>query len=610
MAEEIRKSGLTFQEAKNLVDISIRDVKDGFVATGYYLWIIREERLWEDDGYNSFREFLHCQYQKDKSWASRCIGLYEQFGKQIEFGQLPVLAAPYRDYSVSQLIEMVSMTEEQREQVTPEMKVREIREMKPKREKRAAAPEEEVPAEAAGREPEGQPTGKKEQAKDAEPVATVATGEEQETSPKEKTQLSDVGEKAVPESGTGEQKIKEQQSDSSSSCPPQITGCRRKEWGTSPEEQRVGAKECSICWEDWRKMQRVLQTVEDSQKDGDPEKMQEEPLSAHGTPRKVYPEDSLIASAGCESEPGGFKGGYECFSCARECEIRQKDRYCAEAPLGKPFPCEMVKNVAMLWENVGDGCQFVNLDLAYHRQGDGEPVPCCKDCDDPCELKCSRVKGIIPVPEPEPDLAQEEPSDLDRISTPMEIKDYDRDLLKKMISDAERLMKVLKNDWKKIGGGYYTKRCMEIQAYKSLLAEHDGAGAAQPGLVENPDPGQPELPVLKNNDQRKEWLKDYKAWGLWYRDGYIDVNYYKFDFEDGSRLVAAEFPQRESSWGDEKYDQVYYHLIEHGRRKYKSDKMYEDKYQYHSTSETELIEYLKKLQQKRKMSLTGAMRHV
>ena len=52
MAEEIKKSGLTFKEAKNLVDVSIRDVKDGFVATGYYLWIIREERLWEDDGYN------------------------------------------------------------------------------------------------------------------------------------------------------------------------------------------------------------------------------------------------------------------------------------------------------------------------------------------------------------------------------------------------------------------------------------------------------------------------------------------------------------------------------------------------------------------------------
>lgn len=51
---------------------------------------------------------------------------------------------------------------------------------------------------------------------------------------------------------------------------------------------------------------------------------------------------------------------------------------------------------------------------------------------------------------------------------------------------------------------------------------------------------QPELPTLKNKDQRKEWLSNYKAWGLWYRDENIDVNYYKFDFDDGSRLVVAE----------------------------------------------------------------------
>lgn len=69
-------------------------------------------------------------------------------------------------------------------------------------------------------------------------------------------------------------------------------------------------------------------------------------------------------------------------------------------------------------------------------------------------------------------------------------------------------------------------------------------------MVLNPpeEPEQPELPKLRNNDQRKEWLNNYKDWGLWYRDENIDVNYYKYDFEDGSRLVVAEYPQREHSW--------------------------------------------------------------
>ena len=32
------------------------------------------------------------------------------------------------------------------------------------------------------------------------------------------------------------------------------------------------------------------------------------------------------------------------------------------------------------------------------------------------------------------------------------------------------------------------------------------------------EPEQPGLPIMKNNDQRKEWLRNYKIWGLWYTD--------------------------------------------------------------------------------------------
>ena len=146
----------------------------------------------------------------------------------------------------------------------------------------------------------------------------------------------------------------------------------------------------------------------------------------------------------------------------------------------------------------------------------------------------------------------------------------------------------------------YIEHRMRLQAYQNLLAEHDAEEAAAAGLSENPAPKQPVLPVLKNDDQRKEWLKNYKLWGLWYRDEHIDVNYYKFDFDNGSRLVAAEFPDREWNWGSNRSDDVYYHLIEKGKRKRDSILTYDDKYQYHGTCETEIVEYLKKIQQKKK----------
>ena len=38
---------------------------------------------------------------------------------------------------------------------------------------------------------------------------------------------------------------------------------------------------------------------------------------------------------------------------------------------------------------------------------------------------------------------------------------------------------------------------------------------------------QPGLPVLKNNEQRRAWLRKYKEWGLWYEDENIGCKYYK-----------------------------------------------------------------------------------
>ncbi len=107
---------------------------------------------------------------------------------------------------------------------------------------------------------------------------------------------------------------------------------------------------------------------------------------------------------------------------------------------------------------------------------------------------------------------------------------------------------------------------------------------------------QPELPVLKNNDQRKEWLGNYKAWGIWYRDENIDVNYYKFDFPDGSRLIVAEYPQRYCYWNGKRKDESCYHLLEKNKQGYMNN--YDEVYRNATDSETYLVEFLKKIQKR------------
>ena len=132
-----------------------------------------------------------------------------------------------------------------------------------------------------------------------------------------------------------------------------------------------------------------------------------------------------------------------------------------------------------------------------------------------------------------------------------------------------------------------------------LLMEHEADQDDQEEDEEHEEiePVQPELPVFKNNDQRKKWLKEYKSWGLWYRDENIDVNYYKYDFSDGSRLVVAEYPKRRMYWKPNEFaDEHYYHLLEKNRTYYGSDKTFEQPYMHGTDSETYLVEFLKNLQ--------------
>ena len=111
---------------------------------------------------------------------------------------------------------------------------------------------------------------------------------------------------------------------------------------------------------------------------------------------------------------------------------------------------------------------------------------------------------------------------------------------------------------------------------------------------------QPPLPVMKNNDQRKEWLRKYKEWGLWYTDEHIGARYYKYDFENGTRLIVEEYdpePVRNSPWAPN--EPYYMHLVggpEPERNNGIPKWTYHSKYNKYPNSETELVEFLKGVQ--------------
>lgn len=113
------------------------------------------------------------------------------------------------------------------------------------------------------------------------------------------------------------------------------------------------------------------------------------------------------------------------------------------------------------------------------------------------------------------------------------------------------------------------------------------------------------LPVMRNNDQRKEWLRNYKAWGLWYTDEHIGVRYYKYDFANGARLIAEEYDRDtvHSQWVSDHTESYYMHLIggpEPERKSGIPKWTQHGRYNKFPNSESELVEFLKEVQRESK----------
>ena len=510
---------------------------EAVIVIGYYLKQIRDRELYKKAGCKDVYEYAEKVYGYSYSTTSRNMSRNDRFSVG---GNSLELAEEYREYGKSQLQEMVSMTEEQLGQVRPEMTVKEIKTLK-------------------------------RHTKQSEPI------NEEEQIP-EQMDIQDYEDVLPEKSVATSQKL-----DENSSCPPGISQCIRQEWGSSEKQQEAGRKECKKCWSQWKKTQKYMDKSEDER----------EQVSAYGLPARTYPPDSLIKISGC--------GTHDCFNCHMDgCQIRQEDCRCVEAPCGNPFPCTTLNVVEKIREDIGDRCQFVNHDLAEHRAGDHELVPCCKRCDDPCGYECRRSVESRAKVEQGHLTGQGEGTDTDAekaVEVTEELcEEYSRltdyELLKAELDKAQRLL----NDM--------LKCCApeeELVRRQKILVGALAAMKCDLDLVENPpeEPEQPELPVMKNNDQRKEWLGNYKDWGLWYEDEHIGAKFYKYDFSNGARLIAEEFEFSNSYAGE--YTASYLHLVG-GPEPPKNEKYGICKWQRHErysrypNSETELVEFLKFVQ--------------
>lgn len=148
--------------------------------------------------------------------------------------------------------------------------------------------------------------------------------------------------------------------------------------------------------------------------------------------------------------------------------------------------------------------------------------------------------------------------------------------------------------------GWIEKRCQTEADAPDKKQQKDHTGETTEMLKDNANS---DLPVMRNNDQRKEWLRNYKSWGLWYEDKNIEVKYYKYDFDNGARLIVEEYTSdlgnNKSWWVSSTKESYYMHLVggpEPDRAGGVPKWTYHTRYNKFPNSETELVEFLKEMQ--------------
>lgn len=240
---------------------------------------------------------------------------------------------------------------------------------------------------------------------------------------------------------------------------------------------------------------------------------------------------------------------------------------------------------------------------------------CCSQCPDDCNSRCEWIpeKNCQPAAEIPGKKQQEDHSgdstemvkhlrNADKISDawPEDLKDIpvptDVEIIGYLYDEERRLKEFLETEKEDPGLPHMAILKQQLivgglRIIKNLVED----------CKEEPEESeQPPLPIMKNNDQRKEWLRNYKSWGLWYEDKNVGIKYYKYDFANGARLIVEEFapdPSEKSQWYTPG-EHHYMHLVGGPKPECKNDRgwSYHSRYNKYPNSETELVEFLKEIQ--------------
>ena len=118
---------LTLKDATAIIQSRMQHAARSVIAVGFYLKRVRDLELFREDGLESVWEYAEKQFGFSKAAASRYMSINDRFSVD---GNSPVIRDDFKDFSRSQLQEMLYLTDQQVSEVTEATTVREIRQMR------------------------------------------------------------------------------------------------------------------------------------------------------------------------------------------------------------------------------------------------------------------------------------------------------------------------------------------------------------------------------------------------------------------------------------------------------------------------------------------------
>lgn len=552
---------ISLEDAKTFIKSNITTAARSFIAIGFYLKCVRDRELFLEENYGTVWDFAKEEYGISKSTASRYMSMNDRFS---ENGNSPNVQEEYRAFDKSKLQEMLYLEDEQLKQVTPEYRVEDIRNLRKPKE----IPYIELPGQMDFEIdfPDILPMDQMEQLVPPQKqifemrVEDMLSGDEQESI-------------AISQQEQGEKFETNVERNPEFSIAP--TGClyRTAYSCTIPAKRRAAPGDgyncgSSCCWLCKFHGACKLECSASAGRDGAlPE--YDAAWFVKQWAKKV-PEEEL---------EGVLKACRESSNNADRAKAVQKEispygaysQHCWEYNFSfHGFAGGMDFRIGKVEMHLKYGRFVQELSVLYPDFEEPEKVP-------------KQSESVLEAPETVID------GNFVEILSEQELSA--RSILEEEKAELHNWIEAFKGEEKELPPAVERRKII-VAALAAMVCKLE---TVEQELVK---PEQPELPILKNNEQRAAFIDAYETWPIWIETKETGERYYRYDLPDGTSIVVKVYRAKlfDYKTTGKKYEDRYYEG--YGRHEYyflKEGQFFRDC----ETNKSYLVEKLKELQKKK-----------